>query len=396
VIGRRFRIATIFGIPVRVDLSWVLIVFLLTTSIALELRGDYPHLTWPVSLTLGLVASFLLFASVLAHELAHAIVAVRRGVRIRGITLFIFGGAAEMEDEPPDAASELMIAVAGPAMSLTLAVGFLGCALAGRGLPASVQGMFQYLARINAILVVFNIIPGFPLDGGRVLRALLWGIWEDLSLATRAACAVGSGFGLLITTLGFLAIFAPLSASPVLGVWYIFIGWFLRQLARASYRQALVRDSLKKIRVRDLMGEAVFVPPSATLEQVAHHVSLAGGLGEIPVVDAGRLLGLVKIGDIRNVDRDLWGCTRVTEIMEPEGKNRAVDLDDDASRLLSLTAGENRVVPVVRDGELVGIITSRDLMKRLEESGGSAFRLAHPGDEGDSQSNENNRYEDRK
>jgi Zn-dependent protease/CBS domain-containing protein len=339
------------------------------------------------------VTSFLLFASVLAHELAHAVVALRRNVRIRGITLFIFGGAAEMEDEPPDAASELMIAIAGPAMSLALAVGFLGFALTGTGLPAWV---IQYLARINAILVVFNIIPGFPLDGGRVLRALLWGIWNDLSLATRTACAVGSGFGLLITTLGFLALIA--SVSPVLGIWYIFIGWFLRQLARTSYRQAIVRDSLKRFRVGELMGEAVSVPPTATLEHVAHHVFLASGLAEIPVVDEGRLLGIVNIGDVRRVDRDLWGYTRVSEIMKADGRHRAVDLDDDASRLLSLTAGENRVVPVVRGAELVGIVTSRDLMKRLElrmELGGSGSRLTGPGDEGDSKPHEDNRYEDR-
>ncbi len=397
MIGRRFRVATIAGIPVRVDLSWVLIVFLLTFSLALNFGRDFPHLGMPARVAMGLVASFLLFASVLAHELSHSVVALRSGVRIRGITLFIFGGAAEMEEEPPDAASELKIAAAGPAMSLALAVGFLGVAMLGGRMPAPVTEIIEYLALMNALLVAFNIVPGFPLDGGRVLRALLWGIWGDLRLATRTASTVGSGFGLLIMILGFVAFFEP--RALFLGIWYIFIGLFLRLAARASYRHALVRDSLQRFRVGDLMGEPVFIPPTATLEHVAHSVFLTSGLTEIPVADEGKLLGILRIGDIRRVDRDLWGYTRVAEIMKADGLHRAVAFDEDASLLLGLTSGENRVVPVVKGGELVGLVTSRDLMKRLElrmELGGSVSLSASPGDQGDSKPHEDNRYEDRK
>ncbi len=190
-------------------------------------------------------------------------------------------------------------------------------------IPAPVREILQYLALMNAILVAFNIVPGFPLDGGRVLRALLWGIWDDLRLATRTASAVGSGFGLLIMFLGFVALFEP--RALFLGIWYIFIGLFLRMAARASYRHTLIRDSLKRFRVGDFMGEPVSVPPTATLEHVAHGVFMTSGLAEVPVVDEGKLIGIVRIGDIRHVDRDLWGYTRVAEIMKTDGLHRAVD-----------------------------------------------------------------------
>jgi Zn-dependent protease/predicted transcriptional regulator len=393
VIGRGFRVSTIFGIPIRVDLSWVLIVSLLTLNLTQVFGRDFPHLSLPVHIAMGLAASFLLFASVLAHELSHAVVALRCDVRIRGISLFIFGGAAEMEDEPPNASSELKIAVAGPAMSLVLAVGFLGIASTGSLIPASVQGIIQYLAEINILLVVFNVIPGFPLDGGRVLRSLLWGIWGDLGLATRTACAVGSGFGLLLMFLGFLAFLGP--QAPFLGVWYIFIGMFLRFLARANYRQSLLRNALQRCTVRDFMREPLSVLPSATLEQVANRVFLKSGLAEIPVEDEGKLLGTLNIGGIRRVDRDLWGYTRVAEIME--AVPHQVSPDDEASCLRGLMSGADEVIPVVEAGTLVGLVTSRDLMKRLDlrVGLGGLVSLAGPGDQGDSEPHDKDRYQDR-
>ena len=231
MIGRSFRVATIFGIPIKVDLSWLVIVVLLTATMAAAFSRDHPSLGWPSWFLMGLASAMLLFGSVLAHELSHALVALREGIGIRGITLFIFGGAAEMIEEPPNAKAELKVAVAGPAMSLALAVGFGSLYSVGLGwFHESVLGVVKYLALMNAILVAFNLVPGFPLDGGRVLRAVLWGIWGNLRYATRTASVVGSGFGVLIMLLGLVYVLP--FGNLIGGIWYLFIGFFLRNAAR--------------------------------------------------------------------------------------------------------------------------------------------------------------------
>jgi len=203
MIGRGFLLGTVFGVPIRIDYSWLIIAALLTWSLSNAVGQEYPYLGQMSRILLGLSGALLLFGSVLAHELSHAVVALKNGVRIRGITLFIFGGAAEMIDEPETARSELAIAVAGPAMSLALALVFGALHYAGLGLaPLPLVDLADLLKRMNLLLVAFNLVPGFPLDGGRVLRAMLWGIWGKLSPATRAAAQVGSLFGALLVAGG--------------------------------------------------------------------------------------------------------------------------------------------------------------------------------------------------
>ncbi|HLE21105.1 MAG TPA: site-2 protease family protein, partial [Vicinamibacteria bacterium] len=240
MIGRSFRVASIFGIPIKVDVSWVVILFLLTATFAVNFSREHPSLGWPTWLSMGFALAGLLFGSVLAHELSHALIALREGISIRGITLFIFGGAAEMVDEPPHARAELKVALAGPVMSIALAIGFGGLYSVGLGwFPPAILGVVGHLAFMNGVLAAFNLVPGFPLDGGRVLRAVLWGIWGDLRFATRTASALGSGFGVLIILLGLVYI---LRYENLIGaVWYLFIGLFLRSAARASYQQILLR-----------------------------------------------------------------------------------------------------------------------------------------------------------
>lgn len=366
MIGRSFRVATLFGIPVKIDLSWLVIVFLLTATLAAAFSREHPLLGWPTWLVMGLLASVLLFGSVLAHEFSHALVALQQGIPIRGITLFIFGGAAEMVDEPPHAAAELKVALAGPAMSLALAVGLGGVYAMGLGwFPDSVLGVVKYLAFMNGILVAFNLVPGFPLDGGRVLRALLWGIWGDLRYATRAASLVGSGFGILIMSLGLLYVF-PLG-NLIGGIWYLFIGLFLRNAARASYQHVLVRDLLKGVKARDLMSrQVVSVSPHASLEEIVENVVLPSGQTDFPVVDGGRLLGLLGIRDIRAVDRVDWGQVTVGDAMRRDAFGEVVSPEDDASRLLSLVAKDDALIPVLDGDSLVGIISRAELMRRLK------------------------------
>lgn len=367
--GRPFRVARVFGIPIKIDASWVFIVVLLTASMALAYARDFPYLGWGSRISLGLLASLGLFGSVLAHELAHALVAIRFGIPMRGIILFIFGGAAEMGDEPPNAAAELNVAVAGPAMSLALAMGFAGLYSVGLGrLPASIMEVTKYLAFMNGILVAFNLVPGFPLDGGRVLRAILWGIWGNLRLATRTASFVGSGFGLLIIFLGFMSIF--LFDHLVGGIWYIFIGMFLRNAARSSYRHMLIKESMKGIKVRDVMDEdVVTVTPFVVLEDLVHRVMLTSGDTELPVVDGSSLRGVIGLKEVKKIDRARWRYVTVAEAMRPfdsESAHLIVAPDEEANRLLLLAASGETLIPVVDGGGFVGVVSTQDLLRRIQ------------------------------
>lgn len=405
--GRPFRVARVLGIPIKVDISWLFVVLLLTASMALAYSRDFPYLGWGSRVSLGLVASLALFGSVLAHELAHAVVAIRYGIPIRGIVLFIFGGAAELGDEPPSAVAELNVAMAGPLMSLALAMGFTGLYTAGTGnLPASIMEVTKYLAFMNGILVAFNLVPGFPLDGGRVLRAVLWGIWGDLRLATRTASVVGSGFGLLIIFLGFLSIF--LFEQLVGGIWYIFIGMFLRNAARGSYQHTLIKESMKGIKVRDVMDEdVVTVKPFVVLDDFVHSVMLTSGLTEVPVVDGASLRGFIGLKEVKTIDRARWRYVTVAEVMRPynsEKAPRSVSPDEEASRLFILAAGGEMLIPVVDGGGFVGVVSTQDLLRRIqlrvelkEDSGKGRYSTttsAGVDKQQDTEPNEQDRYEE--
>ncbi len=366
MIGRSFRVATIFGIPIKVDLSWLVIVVLLTATLGVTFSRDHPALGWPTWIVMGLASAMLLFGSVLAHELSHAVVALREGIAMRGITLFFFGGAAEMLDEPPSAKAELKVAVAGPAMSVALAVGFGSLYSLGLGwFDESVLGVVKYLALMNAILVVFNLVPGFPLDGGRVLRALLWGIWGNLRYATRTASIVGSGFGVLIMLLGLVYVLP--FGNLIGGIWYLFIGLFLRNAARASYQQMLVKDVLKGVRAADLMNRHVLsVSPEATLEEIVDGVVLPSGTTNLPVLENNRLVGLLGLREIQAVERSRWNQVRAREVMRQDVFRQVVSPEDDATRLLSMVVSDDTLIPVMDGETLVGIVTRADLMKRLK------------------------------
>ena len=366
MIGRSFRVASIFGIPIKVDVSWVVILFLLTATFAVNFSREHPSLGWPTWLSMGFALAGLLFGSVLAHELSHALIALREGISIRGITLFIFGGAAEMVDEPPHARAELKVALAGPVMSIALAIGFGGLYSIGLGwFPPAILGVVGHLAFMNGVLAAFNLVPGFPLDGGRVLRAVLWGIWGDLRFATRTASALGSAFGVLIILLGLVYI---LRYENLIGaVWYLFIGLFLRSAARASYQQILLRDLLKGVKAGDVMSrEVVAVSPEATLAEIVDGVVLPTGLANLPVVEGTRLVGHLGLAEIRSIDRSRWGAVRAREVMRIDDLPPAVSIEDDATRLLSLAARDDVLIPVLDGDRFVGVVTRPDLMRRIK------------------------------
>lgn len=366
MIGRGIEVGVIRGIPVRVHYSWTFIVALLTLSYSYGAGRTFPYLGLPARLMLGLMASLLLFGSVLAHELSHALVALRHRVGIRGITLFVFGGAAEMIEEPPNAGAELQIAIAGPLMSLGLGAAFGGLYLLGLGrLPLPFVELASWLAIWNLALVAFNLVPGFPLDGGRVLRAALWGIWGKLSPATRVAAGVGSFFGVMVIGLGLVWIFAY--GNLIGGLWFILIGFFLRNAAGNSYQQLLLRRALEGVRARDLMTPGFATArPGMTLAEVVDEVVLPKGVSEVPVVEDGRLVGVLRLPDIRGRDKSDWDRVTAAEAMHRDAVRQAVRPDEEAIRVVALLGTEDHLLPVVEDGLLVGVVTRADLTRRLQ------------------------------
>lgn len=363
--GRGILIGELFGIPIRIDYSWFLILILLTVVLSARFGQSFPYLGVPARVSLALSGSLLLFGSVLAHELSHAVVALRNGVGIRGITLFVFGGAAEMIEEPPTPGSELKIAAAGPVMSLFLALFFYAFYQATLGsLPLPFVELAGLLAQMNLVLLAFNVVPGFPLDGGRVLRALLWGIWQSPAAATRVAAGLGSFFGTFVMFLGLLWI---LSYDPIGGLWFILIGFFLRRAASATFQQMLVRRALEGVRARDVMSrQTLVVPPDMTLADAVERVILPGGVSELPVVEDGRFLGVLRLKNIRGRESSAWPHLTARDLIAPGDSSDVIAPDDEAIKVLALLGAEDRLLPVVEAGEFLGVVSRGELLRRLQ------------------------------
>lgn len=364
-----YRLFRIFGFEVKLNLTWLLLALLITWTLAAGLfPADYPGLAPGTYWWMGLAGAFGILLSIVFHELTHSLVARRLGVEVRGITLFIFGGVAEMEAEPPRPGVEFPMAVAGPIASLLLAGVFqLFERLAGAwALPVSVGAVAHYLSVLNLVLAAFNLVPAFPLDGGRMLRAVLWHATGDLSRATRVASRIGSGFGIALMVLGGLAF---IQGSFIAGMWWILIGAFVRSAATGSYRHLLVRKALTGKRVRELMtSDPITVGPDATVEQLLeeyvyrHHHKL------LPVVAAGALQGCVSIADIKRVPREHWPSVTVSEIATPCSDTNTVAPDTRAEELLAAIArpGAGSRFMVVEEGRLIGVVSLRDLTEYVK------------------------------
>ncbi len=362
--GKRIELFKLFGFSVRIDLSWLVIAVLITWSLASGWFPQYgtdlsPETYWwmAVAGTLGL------FASIIFHEMSHSLIARRFGLPMKGITLFIFGGVAEMDEEPPSAKAEFWMAVAGPAASAVLVGLFalLTMRASAAGWPQSMHHVLHYLATINAVLIVFNSIPAFPLDGGRVLRAGLWHWKRDLSWATRISSQIGSMFGIMLIVLG---VFNFLSGNFVGGMWWALIGLFLRSAATMSYQRLVVRQALEGEPVRRFMtSDPVTVPPDISVQELVddyvyhHHYKM------LPVVENDRLLGCVSTRQIREVPRETWSDTSVRELAAGCSQENTVRPDADAMHALAQMSrsGVSRLM-VVDDGRLVGVLALKDLL----------------------------------
>lgn len=361
--GGAFSLGRIFGIQFRLHYSWFIIFLLITFSLSWQyFPSAYPkwdNLTYWV---IGIITSLLFFTSVLAHELAHSLVGRANGIPVKSITLFIFGGVAHMTREVTRHGAELKMAVAGPLSSLILAGLFFLLHWLFGGMSEPVVAVAFWLAQVNALLAGFNLIPGFPLDGGRVFRSLLWHFSGDYQRSTRIATRVGRGIGYLFVLVGFLFIFLY-PHQWFSGLWLAFIGWFLANTATASYRQAQWQRLLQGVTVAEIMtSECPIVSPEDTVGYLIHNYIFTRGQRCFLVNDGGELKGILTLGNIKSVPHPNWALTPVKSIMTPMEKLKVAQPAQDAlSALEQMDEHDINQMPVVSEGRVVGLITRESL-----------------------------------
>ena len=362
---RGLQLLRVRGIRILIDYSWFIVFFLVIYTMA---EGYFPqtqqsHTTAQYWL-MGLIAAVLLFASVLLHEIAHSLVALRHGVEVKSIRLFIFGGIAQIGSEPKSGRHEFLIALAGPATSMALAFGF-GMAYAAlwfTGRYGSVAAVAGYLSSANFILALFNMIPGFPLDGGRILRAILWDRWNDMGRATKLVSRMGNALALSLIVVGVVQFF--LSQSIVAGLWLIFIGLFMKQAAAGSYQAVVLRESLAGVRISQIMTEnVVSVDWLTSLEELVQDYIYKHQFTHFPVTDRGEVVGMVALSQVKSVPRELWAFKQVRDIMTPIEQVPRLSPSDDASEALTRMVTEDAGrMPVMEEGRMIGIVSRRDIL----------------------------------
>lgn len=334
---RRLTLFKLLDFEIRIDISWIM----------------------------GVAGALGLFVSIILHELSHAVVARKFGMPMTGITLFIFGGVAEMNDEPPNATAELNMAVAGPLASV--AIGFICHFLhqAGQGhWPLGVLGVLSYLRWINWILAGFNMIPAFPLDGGRILRALLWKWRGDLQWATHIASSLGSGFGIILSALGILHF---LRGSIIAGIWWLLLGMFVNKASQMSYQKMLLNENLQGEPIsRFMKTDVISVDGALTLDRFVHEYLYRYHYKMFPVMEHGRLIGRVELEDVHSIDHNQWTQHTVKDVVRPCSAENSISPDTDSVDVLALiNRSKNSKLLVVEDGQLKGIVTLKDLLEFL-------------------------------
>jgi len=363
--GTRFTLFNLLGFRVQLDFSWLFLALLITWSLARSyFPSEYSGFAVATYWWMGVAGTVGLLFSLVFHELSHSVVARRYGLQIRGITLFIFGGVAEMASEPPSAKAEFWMALAGPAASLVLSFLFnmihqLGMALSW---PEAIDAVAAYLSFINLILAAFNLVPAYPLDGGRVLRAALWWWRGNIHWATRYAALAGSFFGVFLMAMGlFQIVFA---ANFIAGMWWFLIGLFLRGAAKGSYAHLVMEETLAGVPVgRFMANDPIAVSPDTTIEELVQSYIYGHHHEQFPVVRGDTLLGMVGAREVKSLPRQEWPKRLVEEIVVPSTELNTIDELTDAARALALMSrtGNSRLL-ITRRGRLVGILTLKDLL----------------------------------
>jgi Zn-dependent protease/CBS domain-containing protein len=374
---RGFRLGRVLGFEIRIDHSWFILFALILWSFSfMAFPAHVPGQAPAVYFTMGLTGTLLFFVSLLAHELAHSVVARYKDIPVEGITLFLFGGMAHTRMEAETPGDEFQIAAAGPIMSIAIAalLAFGWWAGVQLGWPRTVLAVLQYIAILNLILAVFNLLPGFPLDGGRLFRAAVWKATGDATKATRVASAGGRWLAYVLIGLGLLSAFG---GNVLGGMWLVFIGWFLRNAAISSLQQHLVLGALSGVRAGQAMTpDPETVPPGVTVRELMEEYFMRRRYGAYPVTQDGTTLGLVTLHSIRELPRDDWDRLTAQDIMLAADDALMVRTDEPMLTVLDkLKTSPARRVLVQRQGELVGIITASDIafwLDRARAEGGAA------------------------
>ncbi|MBI3894827.1 MAG: site-2 protease family protein [Acidobacteria bacterium] len=367
MLEKRLTIFRLLGFEVKLHISWAIIALLIAWSLA---KGffpfHFPNLSPATYWWMGAVGALGLFLSIILHELAHSLVAKKYGLPIKGITLFIFGGVAEMEEEPASPDAEFRMAIAGPIASILLGAGFYGFSVLGKELawPVPLTGLLFYLGWINWILAIFNLVPAFPLDGGRVLRAFLWNRKGNLRKATRTASNIGAAFGAWLIVAGGLLF---LMGNILGGMWWFLIGLFLRSASQSSYQQLLIRKALEGEPIRRFMTpEPVVISPALSIEDLVEDYIYKYHHELFPVMADSKLLGCVRAQQVKQIPRNEWTQHSVQELTSTSSSENTVPADMDAIHVLSRMqqSGNSRLM-VVEGSRLVGIVVLKDLLAFL-------------------------------
>ncbi len=359
--GNSFQIGKIFGISIRIDYTWFVVFALLSLSLGGHHFPQYypgwsPVLYW----FMGIITALAVFSSVLVHELAHSLVSRARGVPVRNITLFIFGGVSQLSDEPKSPGGEFWMALAGPATSIGIGAIARVLYLVTGSASTPLAAFAELLAYINVGVAIFNLVPGFPLDGGRIFRAIIWKITGNLRKATHVASIVGRIIAYLLILLGVWRVLS----GDMFGIWIAFIGWFLEKAASSSYRQLAVREILQDVKVSDVMvSDCLQVSKDLTIRELVDEYILRTTYRCFPVVDGEHVLGVVDLRGIQEIPRERWDTMKVEQAMIPFDELKSIHPDDELYTAMQQMAEEKiDQIPVVENGKLVGVVTRDNLM----------------------------------
>jgi Zn-dependent protease/predicted transcriptional regulator len=371
--GSGIKILRVWGIPIYLHVSWFIIFALITLTLTHQFTSQHPGWSQAQHYALGIITSALFFASVVFHELSHSFVALRYGIPVQSITLFIFGGLSGIGREPNNARQEFNIAIAGPLSSLFLAGCFWLVARFFHG-DEMVVAAAVWLWQINAVLAIFNLVPGFPLDGGRILRALAWGVTGNFQRATQIASNAGKLFAYLLILLGVWQMF---NRDFVGGIWTAFIGWFLLSAAQESFAQVAIRSTLTGVRTADVMTHDIpSVARDMSLEEYVHEVLRTGVMTHL-VTGAGTPVGLISLQAARKVPRDEWANTSVQAVMLPVDRIQWASPEEPVLGVLERMQKEDiSQMPVISDGHIVGVV-ARDTILRVLQTRLQMGHLAH-------------------
>ncbi len=367
-----WRIGRIFGINIEIHFTWLIIFGLILSAVIQQISGEAPQASRANLWITAVITTLLFFVCLILHELSHSLMANRLGADVSRITLFVFGGVAQMKREPDSPASEFKVAIVGPLTSAALAGIFyvLHIALKSLGVSRVWWTAAGWVATINLALAIFNMLPGFPLDGGRVLRSILWNAWNNLERATRVASTVGRWFGYGMIFLGFLAVIG----GQFGGLWLVALGWLLSSVAAGSYQRMQLQQALGDVYVHDLMSSPVAtIPADAGLDRAAHYYFMAARFTAFGVEEGGEIVGVIRMEHLQQVPRERWAFTRVGDVMMPLDRDKmTIDSDEEAVEALMQMAQNDcgRLLVTDHSGNIIGIISHSDIVRLVKVRGG--------------------------